>query len=174
MIKYIFVTIKINVVTLTKVFYEKILFRFNTFTNIMNDRNFVFINAFWFSICYHARIKRRLNIVFYFQTNNLIERQNQIFETYLRIFVDAKQTIWINMLFMIEFVYNNVTHFFTNVSFYYFMYNYHFEIHYVIENDFIEKKIFFTKNKIKYLHDIKKTLMKRLKHVVAKQTKFYN
>ena len=46
MIKYIFVTIKIDVVTLTKIFYEKILFRFDTSTNIMNDKNFVFINAF--------------------------------------------------------------------------------------------------------------------------------
>ena len=78
------------------------------------------------------------------------------------------------MLFMIEFVYNNVTHFFTNVSSYYFIYDYHSKIHYVIENDFIEKKIFFAKNKIKHLHNVKKTLMKRLKHVVAKQTKFYN
>ena len=166
--------IKIDVVTLTKIFYEKIFFSFDTSTNIMNDKNFIFINAFWFSICYHTCIKRRLNIVFYFQTNDLIERQNQIFEIYLRIFVDAKQTKWTNMLFMIEFVYNNVTHFFTNVSFYYFIYDYYFEIHYVIENDFIEKKIFFAKNKIKQLHDIKKTLMKRLKHVVAQQTKFYN
>ena len=174
MIKYIFVTIKIDVVTLTKIFYEKILFRFDTSTKIINDKNFVFINAFWFSICYYARIKRRLNIVFYFQTNDLIERQNQIFETYLRIFVDAKQTKWTNMLFMIEFVYNNVTHFFTNVSFYYFMYDYYSKIHYVIENDFIEKKIFFAKNKIKHLHDVEKMLIKRLKHVVAKQTKYYN
>ena len=46
MIKYIFVTIKIDVVTLTKIFYEKILFRFDTSTNIMNDKNFIFINAF--------------------------------------------------------------------------------------------------------------------------------
>ena len=75
---------------------------------------------------------------------------------------------------MIKFVYNNVTHFFTNVSFYYFMYNHHSKIHYVIENDFIEKKILFVKNKIKHLHDVKKTLMKCLKHVIAKQTKFYN
>ena len=78
------------------------------------------------------------------------------------------------MLSMIEFVYNNVTHFFTDVSSYYLMYDYHLKIHYVIENDFIEKKIFFAKNKIKHLHDVRKTLMKRLKHVVAKKTKYYN
>ena len=43
---------------------------------------------------------------------------------------------------MIEFVYNNVTYFFTNVLFYYFMYNYYSKIYYVIENDFIKKKYF--------------------------------
>ena len=46
MIKYISVTIKIDVVTLTKIFYEKILLRFDTSTNIVSDRNFVFTSAF--------------------------------------------------------------------------------------------------------------------------------
>ena len=46
MIKYIFVTIKIDVVTLTKIFYKRIFFSFDTSTNIMNDKNFVFINTF--------------------------------------------------------------------------------------------------------------------------------
>ena len=74
---------------------------------------------------------------------------------------------------MIEFVYNNVTHFFTNVFSYYFMYDYYLKIHYVIENDFIEKEIF-AKNKIKHLHNVKKTLMKYLKYIVVKQMKYYN
>ena len=45
-IKYIFVTIKIDVVALTKIFYEIFFFRFDTSTNIVNDKNFIFINAF--------------------------------------------------------------------------------------------------------------------------------
>ena len=174
MIKYISITIKIDVVTLTKIFYEKIVFRFDISNDIMNDKNFVFTNAFWFSLCYHACIKRRLNIAFRFQTNDLIERQNQILETYLRTFVDAKQTKWTNMLSIMKIAYNNVTHFFTNVLFYYLMYDYHSKIHYEIKNDFIEKKISSTKNKIKHLHEVKKTLIKRLKIVVATQTKYYN
>ena len=46
MIKYVFITIKIDVVTLTKIFYKKILFRFDTSTKIINDKDFVFINVF--------------------------------------------------------------------------------------------------------------------------------
>ena len=43
-------------------------------------------------MCYHVKIKRKLNIVFHFQTNEQIERQNQILKHYFRIFVDVEQT----------------------------------------------------------------------------------
>ena len=78
------------------------------------------------------------------------------------------------MLSMIEFAYNNVTHFFTNVSSYYLMYDYHSEIHYEIENDLIEKKISSTKNRIKHLHEVKETLIKRLKIAAIAHAKYYN
>ena len=45
-IKYIFVTIKINVAKLTKMFFEKIVLRFDMSRDIINDKNFVFINIF--------------------------------------------------------------------------------------------------------------------------------
>ena len=46
MIKYIFVTIKINVAKLTKIFFENIVLRFDMSRDIMNDKDFVFINVF--------------------------------------------------------------------------------------------------------------------------------
>ena len=46
MIKYIFTTIKFDVAKLTKMFFIEIVFKFDMFANIMNDRKFVFINAF--------------------------------------------------------------------------------------------------------------------------------
>ena len=46
MIKYIFVTIKIDITKLTKMFFEKIVLRFDMSRDIMNDKNFVFINIF--------------------------------------------------------------------------------------------------------------------------------
>ena len=92
MIKYIFVIVKIDVAKLTKMFFKKIVLRFDMSRDIINDKDFVFINVFWIALCYHARIKRRLNIAFHFQINELIERQNQVFEHYLRTFVDTKQT----------------------------------------------------------------------------------
>ena len=92
MIKYILVIIKIIVVKLTKFFFEKIVLRYDVSNDIMNNKKFVFINAFWLIVCYHVKIKQKLNIVFYFQTNEQIKRQNQILKYYFRIFVDVKQT----------------------------------------------------------------------------------
>ncbi len=46
MIKYISVTTRIDVIKLTKVFFEKIILRFNMLTNIISNRDSVFINAF--------------------------------------------------------------------------------------------------------------------------------
>ena len=46
MMKYIFVIVKIDVVALTKMFFEKIVLRFDFFNDIMNDKEFVFINVF--------------------------------------------------------------------------------------------------------------------------------
>ena len=66
MIKYLSIIIKINVAKLTNVFFKKIVLHFDMSTSIVNDKNFLFINNFWSALCYHAKIKRRLNIIFHF------------------------------------------------------------------------------------------------------------
>ena len=46
MIKYLFVKITIDIVTLTKMFYNKIIYYYNMLNDIVNDRDFIFINNF--------------------------------------------------------------------------------------------------------------------------------
>ena len=46
MIKYLLIIIKIDVAKLTNMFFEKIVLHFNMSTNIVNNKNFLFINAF--------------------------------------------------------------------------------------------------------------------------------
>ena len=174
MIKYILVIIKIIVVKLTKIFFEKIVLQYDVSNDIMSDKKFVFINAFWLIVCYYAKIKRKLNIVFYSQINKQIEKQNQVLKHYFRIFVDVEQTQWVNQLSLIEFVYNNINHNFIDCFLFYLLYDFNSKIHYEIENDFVEKKISTIKNRIKHLHEIKQILTKRLKYVNFKQTKYYN
>ena len=93
---------------------------------------------------------------------------------YFRIFVYVEQTQWINQLLLIEFVYNNVNYNFINYSLFYLLYDFNSKIYYEIENDFVEKTISTIKDRIKYLHEMRQTLTKRLKYVSFKQTKYYN
>ena len=44
--KYLFMFIIIDVVALTKLFFIKIIYRYDIFYNIVNNRDFVFINVF--------------------------------------------------------------------------------------------------------------------------------
>ena len=46
MIRYLFMSIIIDVVALTKLFFIKIICRYNMFYNIVNNRGFVFTNVF--------------------------------------------------------------------------------------------------------------------------------
>ena len=46
MIKYLFMKIMIDVITLTKMFYNEIIYRYNMLNDIVNDRDFIFINNF--------------------------------------------------------------------------------------------------------------------------------
>ena len=64
-IKYLSIIIKIDVAKLTNVFFKKIVLYFDMPADIVNDKNFLFINVFWSALCYHAKIKHRLNIVFH-------------------------------------------------------------------------------------------------------------
>ena len=69
MTKYLSMIIKIDVVKLIKLFFEKIVLRFDISADIVNDKNFLFINIFWSTFYYYAKIKRQLSTVFDFQTN---------------------------------------------------------------------------------------------------------
>ena len=64
-IKYLSMIIKIDVAELTKFFFEQIILRFDMSADIVNDKNFLFINIFWSALYYYAKIKRWLNTVFY-------------------------------------------------------------------------------------------------------------
>ena len=46
MLKYLSMIIKIDVAKLTQLFFEQIVLRFDMSADIINDKNFLFINAF--------------------------------------------------------------------------------------------------------------------------------
>ena len=70
MIRYLFMFIIIDAAALTELFFIEIVYRYDMFYNIVNNRDFVFISVFWFILCFYSRIKRRLNIAFHSQIND--------------------------------------------------------------------------------------------------------
>ena len=122
MIKYLSMIIKIDAAKLTKLFFEKIVLRFKISADIVNNKDFLFINVFWSALHYHAKIKRRLNTIFHFQTNEQTKKQNQILKYYLRSYADTEQTRWANLLSLTEFAYNNFIYAFADTSSFYLMY----------------------------------------------------
>ena len=77
-------------------------------------------------------------------------------------------------MFITKFAINNVQNVFIEVSFFYACYDYHLEIHYEIENNFIEERISNAKKRVKTFHDLKNSLKLRLERVDVEQTKYYN
>jgi hypothetical protein len=102
---YIFVTKKIIAIELTKIIFDHVIFKYDALKDVVSNRKFVFTSAYWTNICYHMKMKRRLNIVFHSQIDDQTKRQNQNLKFFLRIFCFEKQIEWIKFLSLIEFIY---------------------------------------------------------------------
>ena len=107
MILYISIIKKIIAIDLKKIIFQKMILIYKTFADIISNKNFVFTNFYWFDLCFYFKIKKRFSIVFYSQANEQIEHQNQILKYYLKTYVSNNQTNWAELLFLIQFVYQN-------------------------------------------------------------------
>ncbi len=76
MTRYLSMKKALTVVKLAELFFKKIALKYEISSDIVIDRNSLFINAFWSKICYHVKIKRRLSITFHSQTDDQTEQQN--------------------------------------------------------------------------------------------------
>ena len=70
MMHYLSMKKTLTVVKLAELFFKKIALRYEVLNDIIINKDSLFINAFWSKICYHAKMKRRLSIVFHSQTND--------------------------------------------------------------------------------------------------------
>ncbi len=91
MTRYLFMKKTLTVVELAKLFFKKIALRYEISSNIIIDKDNLFINAFWSEICYHVKMKQRLSIIFHSQTDDQTEQQNQMLKHYLRVYCFEKQ-----------------------------------------------------------------------------------
>jgi hypothetical protein len=96
-----------NVENLTNALIDEIFIKFERFVFIVTNRESFFTFKFWSFLCYHLWIRLRYNIVYHSQTNEQIEKQNQILKFYLRSYVNYQQNDWIKWLSIAEYVCNN-------------------------------------------------------------------
>ncbi len=63
----------LTVVELTELFFKKIALRYEISSDIIINKDNLFINAFWSKICYHVKMKWWLSIAFHSQTDDQTE-----------------------------------------------------------------------------------------------------
>ncbi len=158
---YIFVTKKIIAIELTNIIFDHVMLKYDTSKDVVSNREFVFTSAYWTNICYHMKIKRRLNVIFHSQINDQTQRQNQNLKHFLRVFCFEKQIEWKKFLSLIEFVYQNNVKFIIKCNFFFRMYDYDFEIRYESKNDIIMKKMLVITKRVKELHEYKQKLIEK-------------
>ena len=77
---------------------------------IISDRDHIFTSQFWQTLFKLAGVDLRLSTSYHPQTDGQTERLNQCLETYLRCFVHACPTKWLQWLPLAEFWYNSSLH----------------------------------------------------------------
>jgi hypothetical protein len=152
---YIFVTKKIIAIELTKIIFDHVMLKYDASKDVVSNKEFVFTSAYWTNICYHMKMKKRLNIVFHSQIDDQTERQNQNLKHFLQVFCFEKQIEWIKFLFLIEFVYQNSVQFIIECNLFFCMYDYNSEIRYESKDDIIMKEMLVVTKRVKELHEYK-------------------
>ncbi len=159
MTRYLFTKKTLTVIKLTELFFEQIALRYEILNDIIINKDSLFISVFWSKICYHAKMKRWLSIVFHSQINDQTKQQNQTLKHYLRVYCFEKQDDWAMLLLIVEFMYHQTKHSLLSCSFFKVMYDYKsiFDIH--IKNDAMKEEMSAAKEHIEMLQDMQNILM---------------
>ena len=159
MMHYLFTKKTLTIIKLAELFFEKIALRYEISSDIIIDKDSLFINAFWSEICFHMKMKWWLSIIFYLQTDDQIEWQNQTLKHYLWVYCSEKQDDWTMLLLIVEFMYHQMKHSSLSCSFFKIMYDYKsiFNIH--IKNDVMKEEVSAAKESIEMLQKVQNTLM---------------
>ena len=110
--------------------------------DIISNKNSLFTNHFWLTLCWHLNARRQFNIAFHSQINDQIEKQNQMLKHYLRVYYNYKQNNWSKLLSMTAFAYNNNVHSNINRAFNELFKDYVADFANEFEDRFIRKKTF--------------------------------
>ena len=95
---------------IARIFVDQWWRQFGTPSKIISDRDTRFCSMFWKEFCRLVGTKAALTTAFHPQANGQAEMSNQIAETCLRAYVDARQDDWHHHLAACEFAMNDSVH----------------------------------------------------------------
>ena len=174
MARYLATKKMITAEELAELFFFEIACKSGMPVGVVSDRGSIFISAFWSSLCYHAKIKRRMSTAFYPQTDGQTEKQNQTLEHFLRIFINSEQTNWAKILPIAEFTYMNSHHSSIGCSPFFAMYGYNPEIHWEAGDGSLEGEVPAATERVKQLQNYRKQIEAHWRRAVEAQAKYYN
>ena len=163
-----------TVADFTELFFEHVECYFDSSRNIVTDRNSHIISDFWQEICEIQIIKQQLFTAYYFQTDSQNEILNKIIKNYLRVYTFKNQTIWVKLLFLAQFIYNNSCNYITQMSLNRLLHEFNCKICIDIADNIIEKRISAAKNHIKKLHKLQQKLYLQLMKIQEQMITYYN
>ena len=171
---YITITKTLDAMNLANLLWREFVCRHEMMRNIIFDRDSLFTNYFWFTLCWNLKTKRKLSIAFHSQTNDQTKRQNIVFEHYLIIYCNYKKNNWSKLLSMTTFAYNNNKHSNIDQTFQELL----FECVANLESEFVNslqrKKTTLTTNRAEMLRNNRTHLMNLWKRISKQQIKYYN
>ncbi len=162
-----------NAENLTNALIDEIFIKFERFVFIVTNRESLFIFKFWSFLCYHLWIRLRYNIVYHSQTNEQIEKQNQIFESYLKSYVNYQQNDWIKWFSIAEYAYNNNLNSVLKQISFQMMFDSEVKFENVIQKD-LKIDIFATRDRVVQLSNVKRVCETRWKQALNKTKRNYN
>jgi hypothetical protein len=148
--------------------------RFGFPDGIVSDRDPRFTSEFWSEVCFYAKVKRRLSTAFHPQTDGQTERQNQTIQEYLRAFCSEHQSEWAKRLPVAEFAYNNSHRADLGISPFFAVLGYNPSMQFDAGDSTFEGEVPAAKERIQRIHELRKTLRKRLEDASKAQATYYN
>lgn len=100
---------------IAKVFFDNIYKLHGLPESIVTDRDKIFTSHFWQELFKISKVSLCMSSSYHPQSDGQIERVNQCLETFLRCFVNACPTKWMDWLSSVEFWYNTSPH--TSIGF---------------------------------------------------------